>query len=321
MINTNEVTAPPTQVSGKVMNADRKRPPCNGSLRAFADGFRAVAGREPEEFVDYNSCCFSLWKFNEKTLTEEQLEECRARGEKCGRSALNDEPNWKTLKLHSREIEQLVRFHLDGHVESWIERHNSALFGGCITEDWPGIHEATARLNYLYYTVGVGERVHEIERDLFRERIGQHIRECGCYICLRARNWLFPGLTLEWKQKSEEPQWQAFAAEVRRQFPGLPDKELPLLTQRAIQSNASAEPADEAARRAVERHAHMDPRATCAPECESRYQEEWMRESQCRVDELLACWSGAAQQQNLARTAETPESSRSDFGLGGGLLA
>lgn len=304
---TNDVTAP-MQVSGEVMNANQKRPPCNhstnGSLRAFVDGFRAVAGREPEEFIDYKSCCLALWGFNAEVLTEEQLGKCRVYGEKHGRYALKDEPNWKTLKLHSSEIEQLVRFHLDGHVYSWNEWHDNQIFWGCHTADWPGLDEANARLDYLYITVGVGPRMFEIEREFFRERIGESIQKCNCYICLGARNWLFPDLALEWKRKSEEPQWQAFAAEVRRQFPKIPDKDLPLLTQRTIQSNASAQPADQAARRAVELHARLDPDCTCAPVFDDSY-EERMREAQCRVDELLANWGGVAQQQNLARAAET----------------
>lgn len=281
------------------MNTDQLTKTCNhatnGSLRAFVDGFQAVTSREPEEFIDYRFCCSTLDKFNAETLNEEQLGECRAIGEQHGRRALEDGPKWKTVKLRSDEVEQLVRWHLNAHVDSWIEAHDGEVYGGCYSGSTSRRRGyANGRLDYLYFKGGVGLRMDEIERELFREHIGEPVKKCDCNRCLDARNRLFPETTQEWKQKAEEPQWQAFTAEVRQQFPAIPDNDLSLLTQRMIQGGEAAEPSTEGARRAVELHARWqsDYKSHLVYD---HSEEEAMRGAKPVIEALLAKWSRGAE--------------------------
>src|ERR1035441_5788632 len=248
----------PTESSPAKQPPQRK--PCNhgtnGSLCAFADGFRGVTNREPEEFIDYRFCCSTLDKFNGESLGDEQIGQCRTIGEQHAHNALEDEKNWTTLKLRRNEIEELVRWHESAGAGWWLECHDHDVWGGCISGSASRrVGYANTRLDYFYFTGGMGQYMEQIKDEVWRERLGKIVRKCDCDRCLNVRDWLFPDLAKEWKQKSEEPQWQAFAAEVRRQFPGLHEDESSLLIQRTIQSHTSPEPAAEAACRAVELHA------------------------------------------------------------------
>ena len=264
----------------------------NGSLREFANGFRAVTGSEPKEFIDYRFCCSTLNEFNAETLTEEQLGECRACGDRHGHRALEDGTNWKTVKLRSDEIEQLVRWHLAADADSWMEEHLFAACGVCISGSTSRrFWYAMERLDYFYFTSGIGLRMEEIRCDVWREKIGGWVKECDCNLCLETRDWLFPDLAQEWKQKSEEPVWQAFTAEVRRQFPGISDNDLSLLTQRTIQSNLSPALTCEAARQAVELHARWQSDYS-ASVGQGATEEEAMRMAKPQIDELFGKWRG-----------------------------
>jgi hypothetical protein len=278
------------------MNANEPTKTCNhatnGSLRAFAEGFCAVTNREPEEYIDYRSCCCTLDEFNTGSLTDEQIGQCRTIGEQQAHNALKDEKNWTTLKLRRDEIEELVRWHESAHVDWWLECHDHDIWGGCISGSGSRrAGYANARLDYFYFTGGVGEHMWEIKDEVWRQRLGEIVRKCDCDRCLNARDWLFPELAKEWKQKSEEPQWEAFAAEVRRKFPRLHEDESSLLIQRTIQSNTSPEPAAEAACRAVELHARWqsDYNAWLGHDHD---EEEAMREAKPQIDGLLAKWRG-----------------------------
>jgi hypothetical protein len=279
----------------------------NGSFLAFVDGFRTVTGREPEEFIDYRFCCNTLDKFNAETLTEEQLGECRACGDRHGRRALEDGPNWKTVKLRSDEIEQLVRWHLAADADSWMEEHLFAACGVCISGSTSRrFWYAMERLDYFYFTSEIGLRMEEIRCDVWREKIGGWVKECDCNLCLETRDWLFPDLVQEWKQKSEEPLWQAFTAEVRRQFPAISINDLSLVTQRTIQGGQSPALTYEAARRAVELHARWqsDYEASVG---QGATEEEALHKTKPQIDSFLAKWRGEVGATSESKPAIDPQ--------------
>lgn len=277
----------------------------NGSFKAFVEGFRAVTGREPEEFIDYRFCCCTLDEYNSETLTEEQLGKCRALGKPYGRDALEEALNWKTLKLRPSEVEHLVRWHLEARLDRWLELHDNEVYGGGIPSlTSHRVGRSNARLDYFYFTGGVGDRMDDIERELWRNKIGKLVTKCGCERCLDTRGWLFPETAQEWKRKREIPQWQAFTDEVRRQFPCISDDDLSCLTQRTIEAGESAEPATEAARRAVQLHARWQSEYE-AYRVFDHSEEDAIRKAKPEIDALLAKWRGEMVSPATNQTVES----------------
>lgn len=207
-------------------------------------------------------------------------------------SGVGQQHNWKTLKLDSREIEQLFRWHVQTDAKTWLELHLSKFYGYfCSAPHVPSLVFADQRRSYLMSLAELDWK--KIRNEVYRDVIGDMVKKCDCNSCLGLRNRLFPERAEDWEKKRQEQQWMEFADEVQRQFPGLSSDELGLMIQRTIQSNRPSTPVTQAARQAVEIHAQWQTDFVSLCRDDGVRTDEAMVLSKPKIDELLAKWGGS----------------------------